>query len=310
LLIIVQYWRKIVSQSETIRARNSLIWWTIFYTVVSLVVVVGWVAYKLGGNFGYEVNAPVAPEMYRQMVEAQLKPIGQINVGAIPATPAAPAKAAAPADPVLKLIADKGYACLGCHQVDADSVGPSYQKVAAKYKGDAGAAAMLAKKVKEGGVGTWGQMPMPANPTVSDDDMKTIVNWVLASEGGAKAADKPAEAAKPTETKPAEPVPAPKTEAKSEMPAAAGLTTEQATALMTEKGYLCMSCHQVDAKMVGPGYKEVAAKYKGDAGAAAMLAKKVKEGGVGTWGEIPMPPNPTVSDSDMSALVHWILALH
>lgn len=301
-----------MSQSETIRARNSLIWWTIFYTVVSLVVVVGWVVYKLGGNFGYEVNAPVAPDVYRQMVEAQVKPVGQINVGAIPTAPAMPAKATAPADPVLKLIADKGYACLGCHQVDAESVGPSYKKVSAKYKGDAGAAAMLAKKVKEGGVGTWGQVPMPANPTVSDDDMKTIINWVLAAaEGGAKAADKPAEAAKPAvETKPAE-VAAPKTEAKSEAkPAAGTLTTDQATALMTEKGYLCLSCHQVDAKMVGPGYKEVAAKYKGDAGAAAMLAKKTKEGGVGAWGEIPMPPNPTVSDDDMNALVHWILSLH
>lgn len=294
-----------MSQSETIRARNSLIWWTIFYSVVSLIVVVGWVAYKLGGDFGYKINAPVAPEVYRQMVEAQLKPVGQINVGAIPTTPAAPAKAAAPADPVLKLISDKGYACLGCHQVDADSVGPSYKKVAAKYKGDAGAAAALAKKVKEGGVGTWGQVPMPANSTVSDDDMKTIVNWVLAAEGGAKAADKPAETAKPAE-KPAEPA---KEAAKPEAKSATALTTEQATALMTEKGYLCLSCHQVDMKMVGPGYKEVAAKYKGNAGAAAALSKKVKEGGVGAWGEIPMPANPTVSDDDMNALIHWILSL-
>lgn len=209
-----------MSQSETIRARNSLIFWTIFYCVVSLVVVVGWVVYKLGGDFGYKVNAPVSPEMYRQMIEAQLKPVGQINVGAIPAATAAPAKQAAPTDPVLKLITDKGYACLGCHQVDSESVGPAYKKVAEKYKGDAGAAAMLAKKVKEGGMGTWGQVPMPPNPTVSDDDMKTIINWVLAAEGGAKAADKPAEAAKPAaETKPAEvAAPAPKTEAK---PAAA-----------------------------------------------------------------------------------------
>jgi cytochrome c len=59
---------------------------------------------------------------------------------------------------------------------------------------------------------------------------------------------------------------------------------------------------------VGPGYKEVAAKYKGDANAAKMLAEKVKQGGVGTWGDMPMPAN-AVSDEDVNALVHWILSL-
>jgi cytochrome c len=294
-----------VSQTETIKARNSLIWWTIFYTVISIIVVVGGVMYKLGGDFGYKVNAPVDPTFYHQMVEMRVKPVGQVNVGAVPAAAPVATQAAAPTDPVLKLISDKGYACLGCHQVDAESVGPSYKKIAAKYQGDASAASMLAKKVKEGGMGTWGQIPMPANATVTDDDMQKIIAWVLTSSGAAKPAEKPAESAKTTEAKPAV---EPAKEAKSAATGAT-LTTEQASALMTEKGYLCLSCHQVDAKMVGPGYKEVAAKYKGDANAASMLAKKVKEGGVGAWGEIPMPANPTVSDDDMNALVHWILSL-
>jgi cytochrome c len=297
-----------VSQTETIKARNSLIWWTIFYTVVSLVVVVGGVAYKLGGDFGYKMNAPVDPTFYRQMVEMRLKPVGQLNVGTAATTPVAAPVAAAPTDPVLKLIADKGYACLGCHQVDAKLVGPSYKEVAAKYKGDANAAGMLAKKVKEGGIGTWGQVPMPANATVTDDDMQKIVAWVLASNNGAaKPAEKPAEkAAEPakksdeSDKKPAE------SDKKSS--ASATLTTEQATALIGEKGYLCLSCHQVDAKLVGPGYKEVAAKYKGDANAAKMLAEKVKQGGAGTWGDMPMPAN-AVSDEDVNALIHWILSL-
>jgi len=261
--------------------------------------------YKLGGDFGYKVNAPVDPTFYHQMVEMRVKPVGQVNVGAVPAAAPVATQAAAPTDPVLKLISDKGYACLGCHQVDAESVGPSYKKIAAKYQGDASAASMLAKKVKEGGMGTWGQIPMPANATVTDDDMQKIIAWVLTSSGAAKPAEKPAESAKTTEAKPAV---EPAKEAKSAATGAT-LTTEQASALMTEKGYLCLSCHQVDAKMVGPGYKEVAAKYKGDANAASMLAKKVKEGGVGAWGEIPMPANPTVSDDDMNALVHWILSL-
>ena len=70
----------------------------------------------------------------------------------------------------------------------------------------------------------------------------------------------------------------------------------------------CMACHAVDKKVVGPAYKEVAAKYKGDAKAEAMLVDKVKKGGVGTWGQIPMPPNATVSDADIKTLVKWVLS--
>ena len=71
--------------------------------------------------------------------------------------------------------------------------------------------------------------------------------------------------------------------------------------------YNCQACHTVDKKLVGPSYKEVAAKYAGDAGAAAKLEQKVKNGGSGAWGAIPMPPN-NVPDADLKALVAWILA--
>jgi cytochrome c len=70
----------------------------------------------------------------------------------------------------------------------------------------------------------------------------------------------------------------------------------------------CLACHAVDKKIVGPSYKEVAAKYKGDAKAEAMLITKVKAGGVGTWGQIPMPPNSAVSDADIKTLVKWVLS--
>ena len=72
----------------------------------------------------------------------------------------------------------------------------------------------------------------------------------------------------------------------------------------------CMSCHAVDKKLVGPAYKDVAAKYKGDAGAAAKLATKVQKGGAGVWGPVPMPANPQVNDADAKKLVTWILGLH
>jgi cytochrome c len=70
----------------------------------------------------------------------------------------------------------------------------------------------------------------------------------------------------------------------------------------------CMACHAIDKKLVGPAYKEVAKKYAGDAGAEAKLVKKVKEGGSGVWGQIPMPPNTNVSEADVKALVKWVLS--
>lgn len=70
----------------------------------------------------------------------------------------------------------------------------------------------------------------------------------------------------------------------------------------------CMTCHQLDKKVLGPSYKEVAAKYRGNAGAEAALVKKVKEGGKGVWGDMIMPPNAHVKDADIAAIVKWILA--
>jgi cytochrome c len=71
----------------------------------------------------------------------------------------------------------------------------------------------------------------------------------------------------------------------------------------------CTACHQVDKKLIGPPYNEVAKKYKGDQEAAAKLAVKVKKGGVGVWGPIPMPPNDKVSEADVKTLVDWVLSL-
>ncbi|MBE0623531.1 MAG: c-type cytochrome [Burkholderiales bacterium] len=74
------------------------------------------------------------------------------------------------------------------------------------------------------------------------------------------------------------------------------------------KKYNCLACHTVDKKIIGPAYKDVAAKYKGDAGAEAKLIGKVKKGGAGVWGQIPMPPNATVPDADVKTLVKWVLS--
>ena len=73
------------------------------------------------------------------------------------------------------------------------------------------------------------------------------------------------------------------------------------------KKYQCMACHQIDKKMVGPAYKDVAKKYKGQSDAAAKLATHVKKGSAGIWGPVPMPPNEKVPDADVKTLVDWIL---
>ncbi len=74
------------------------------------------------------------------------------------------------------------------------------------------------------------------------------------------------------------------------------------------KKHACFACHTVDKKMVGPSYKDVAAKYRGDKGGEAKLVDKVKKGGTGVWGQVPMPPNAAVPDADIQALVKWILS--
>ena len=84
---------------------------------------------------------------------------------------------------------------------------------------------------------------------------------------------------------------------------------DQAAAITLAQKNACLSCHGVDKKIVGPAYKDVAKKYAGDKGAHAKLVAKVKAGGKGVWGEIPMPPNPQVSAADADKIVSWILSL-
>lgn len=69
----------------------------------------------------------------------------------------------------------------------------------------------------------------------------------------------------------------------------------------------CMGCHAIDKKVVGPGFKEISAKYAGQKGAEARLATKIIQGGGGAWGAIPMPPNP-LSQQEANALAKWVMA--
>lgn len=83
---------------------------------------------------------------------------------------------------------------------------------------------------------------------------------------------------------------------------------DAAEALAQKSG--CLACHSIDKKVLGPSYKDVAAKYKGDKTAEARLIAKVKAGGSGVWGPIPMPAHsPQVKDADIKTIVQWVLKM-
>lgn len=94
--------------------------------------------------------------------------------------------------------------------------------------------------------------------------------------------------------------------------AAAGLTLLLASPAFAQADLAqkknCMACHAIDKKVLGPAYKDVAAKYAGQKDAADKLAKKVMAGGSGVWGNVPMPANPQVTEAEAKQLVAWVLS--
>jgi cytochrome c5 len=161
--------------------------------------------------------------------------------------------------------------------------------------------------------------PKGGNRNLSDIEVQRAVVY-MANHSGAKFNEPPAAPtpAVATASTPAAPLATTAPVAAITAPAApsaaaaaarpgAPLDLKAGEALMQKDG--CAACHGIDKKIVGPAYVDVAAKYKGDAGALAKLAQKVKAGGAGVWGQVPMPPNPQVPDDDIKALVSWILAL-
>jgi len=158
------------------------------------------------------------------------------------------------------------------------------------------------------------------NPDLSDVEVQRAVVY-MANRSGANfkeptAATPAAAAPAPAAAAPAAPATATSTVAAAAPPAAAAAPATKAgapldlssgQAMMQKDG--CAACHAVDKAVVGPAYNQVAAKYRGDKTAAAKLEQKVKAGGSGVWGAVPMPPNAAVPDADIKALVSWILSL-
>lgn len=164
--------------------------------------------------------------------------------------------------------------------------------------------------------------PKGGNADLTDTEVARAVAF-MANAGGA-AFKEPAAPATPAPVASASPIASAAAATPSATPAAAApaaaptptiaaaapagaLDQKSAEAMMAKNG--CAACHGIDKKIVGPAYVDVAAKYRGDKNALAQLSQKVKAGGSGVWGPVPMPPNAQVSDADIKSLVSWILTL-
>jgi cytochrome c len=90
---------------------------------------------------------------------------------------------------------------------------------------------------------------------------------------------------------------------------AAAVTSPAFAQLELAQSKNCLACHAVDKKLVGPAYKDVAAKYAGDKTAVDKLAQKILKGGSGVWGQVPMPANPQVSEAEAKKLAAWVLTV-
>jgi sulfite dehydrogenase len=88
-------------------------------------------------------------------------------------------------------------------------------------------------------------------------------------------------------------------------PSVAAAAQDPAQQLLTANA--CIACHAVDRRMVGPGFREIAQRYRSDPGASELLASKIRDGGAGAWGQVPMPPHPQISAADLAVMVSWIM---
>jgi cytochrome c5 len=140
---------------------------------------VAYMANRSGASFKEPPAAPPSAATASAPVPGPVSAGAVATAAAAAAAPAAAAKPGAPLDFKAGEALMQKYGCAACHAVDKKIVGPSYQDVATKYRGDAGAPAKLVQKVKAGGAGVWGQIPMPPNPKVPDDEIKALVSWIL-----------------------------------------------------------------------------------------------------------------------------------
>ena len=254
-----------------------------------------------------DMKPPGGAEAHSQLL-SRIKPFGEVTIA-----DASSPKGNLTGEQVFQSV------CKTCHEpgiAGAPKVGDKAQWAASNKKGYETLVQHAINGVQEAGKV---MPPKGGNPDLADVEVQRAVVY-MANRSGANfkepAAPSAAAAAVPAASSSAAPTastasgvtPAATTVAPSATSSASGpLDMAAGQAMMQKDG--CGACHAVDKKIVGPAYQDVAAKYKGDAGALAKLSQKVKAGGAGVWGPVPMPPNPQVADADIKALVSWILTL-
>lgn len=154
--------------------------------------------------------------------------------------------------------------------------------------------------------------PTPQKEPVMIETAPQSVKPVQAKNVPEKAASEPEAAIAPpvvVATTISEPARVEKTAAIEAAPAAMPAQLSEADAMALAKRKNCFACHALDKKMVGPAWRAVAEKYRGDAGAQAALESKVRKGGKGNWGSMAMPPQPALSGEELAGLVQFVLQL-
>lgn len=248
-------------------------------------------ACKSGGETGTKVQAGGGPAFHA----GERIPAG----GALPAPNALSAPRPAKLDPSAGANLFSTMNCDGCHGGGAIGwVGPSLVDGRWRYGGEDDVIFTSIFYGRPKGMPAYGGV-------IGADGVWMLVAYIKAQAvpsvvpttswlAGGNATNPPAEAVKEGAAPAAAPAPA-------EPKAEASVAPDQMPAK-----YGCTACHALDHKVVGPAFKDVAAKYRGK-DAEAALVQKVKDGGSGVWGQIPMPPNPQVPDAQLHELVKWIL---
>ena len=257
---------------------------------------------------------PVATEDTEAGVLNRIKPVGEVTIGEanIPKDgEVARGQANAPkADKTGEQVYQT--VCKACHEAGVSGAPKFGDNAAWAPRLKQGVDTLYAHALK----GTDKGMPAKGgNADLADVEVQRAVVF-MANKSGANFPEPPAPApSAPTAAAPTPSAGAPAAP-QAAAPAAPGapankpgapLDMASGTAMMQKHG--CAACHAVDKKIVGPAYQDVAAKYKDDKDAASKLVQKVKTGGSGVWGQVPMPPNAAVPEEDVKALVAWILTL-
>lgn len=246
--------------------------------------------------------------MFEQSVDQRIAPIGRVNVQGQANTEQA-ASAAVPAAAHPRLTGEQvvTQTCMACHGTGAMGA----PKIGNKADWAPRAAQGFGVLFNAATHGLRAMPPRGGNSSLSDGDIKRAISYMLGKTGiKIKGMVDPNKISAASAKAPAASSAAQTSNAAASSAPATGTNFKDIQAMMQKAG--CFACHAVDHKIVGPSYKDVAKRYKGQRGATVMLAEKVIKGGAGHWnaitGGVPMPPHPNLTKAQAEAMVKWVLA--